>query len=130
MLPRLRPSNRAYVRVHRSLRVTPAMAEHARLYDAGITVLDWQKRLVCSRSGSQEIDMMVRGDEAAIAHTHTAGTPVRQALFLSLRPVNPYGAALPAMPAVPPELVNFARLFFRAAAMAALAGAMMRLLVG
>jgi hypothetical protein len=34
------------------------------------------------------------------------------------------------MPAVPPDLVKFACLLFRAAAMAALAGAMMRLLVG
>jgi hypothetical protein len=34
------------------------------------------------------------------------------------------------MPGVPPDLVKFARLFFRAAAMAVLAGAMMRLLVG
>jgi hypothetical protein len=34
------------------------------------------------------------------------------------------------MPAVPPDLVRFARLFFQSAVMAALAGVMMRLLVG
>lgn len=37
---------------------------------------------------------------------------------------------MPAMPSVPPNLVKFASLFFRTAAMAALAGVMMRLLVG
>jgi hypothetical protein len=44
--------------------------------------------------------------------------------------LNHYGAALPAMAAIPPDLVKFARLVFRAAAMAVLAGVMVRLLVG
>jgi reverse gyrase len=36
-------------------------AEQAQRYGAEMTVPDWRKRLVCSRCGSREIDMVVTG---------------------------------------------------------------------
>jgi hypothetical protein len=42
-------------------RVEPDPAEMARRYGNGTTVLDWRERLVCSRCGSHESDMVVTG---------------------------------------------------------------------
>jgi hypothetical protein len=43
--------------------VEPDPAEHARRYGAETSVLEWRRRLVCSRCGSREIDMVVSGTE-------------------------------------------------------------------
>jgi Zn finger protein HypA/HybF involved in hydrogenase expression len=41
--------------------VEPDPAEHARRYGAGTIVPDWRQRLVCSRCGSHEIDLVATG---------------------------------------------------------------------
>jgi hypothetical protein len=41
--------------------VEPDPTEHARRYGAAMTVPDWRKRLVCSRCGSHEIDLVATG---------------------------------------------------------------------
>jgi hypothetical protein len=38
-------------------------AEMARRYDPETPVLDWDKRLVCSRCGSRAVDMVVTGEQ-------------------------------------------------------------------
>jgi hypothetical protein len=43
--------------------VEPDPAEHARRYGAETSVLEWRRKLVCSRCGSREIDMVVSGTE-------------------------------------------------------------------
>jgi hypothetical protein len=43
--------------------VEPDPAEQARRYGDGMAVLDWRDRLVCSRCGGREIDMVVSGTE-------------------------------------------------------------------
>jgi hypothetical protein len=43
--------------------VEPDLADHARRYGAEITVLEWREKLVCSRCGSRQIDMVVSGTE-------------------------------------------------------------------
>jgi hypothetical protein len=43
--------------------VEPDPAQHAQRYGAETTVPDWRERLVCSRCGSREIDMVVTGTE-------------------------------------------------------------------
>ena len=40
--------------------------EQAQRYGAEVTVLDWRDRLVCSKCGSREIDMVVTGTERLI----------------------------------------------------------------
>jgi Zn finger protein HypA/HybF involved in hydrogenase expression len=42
--------------------VEPDPAEMAARYGAETTVLDWRERLVCSKCGSREIDMVVTGE--------------------------------------------------------------------
>jgi hypothetical protein len=42
--------------------VEPDPAEMAQRYGAETTVLDWRDRLVCSRCGGREIDMVVTGE--------------------------------------------------------------------
>jgi hypothetical protein len=41
--------------------VEPDPPEMATRYGARTTVLDWRERLVCSRCGSRQIDMVVSG---------------------------------------------------------------------
>ena len=41
--------------------VEPDPAEMAQRYGAATTVLDWSARLVCSRCGNHQIDMVVTG---------------------------------------------------------------------
>jgi hypothetical protein len=41
--------------------VEPDPAEMAQRYGAATTVLDWSARLVCSRCGSRQVDMVVTG---------------------------------------------------------------------
>jgi hypothetical protein len=41
--------------------VAPDPVEMAALYGAEMSVLDWRERLVCSRCGSRQIDMVVSG---------------------------------------------------------------------
>jgi hypothetical protein len=41
--------------------VEPDPAEHARRYGAEISVLEWRDKLVCSRCGGRQIDMVVTG---------------------------------------------------------------------
>jgi DNA-directed RNA polymerase subunit RPC12/RpoP len=41
--------------------VEPDPAETAARYGAETPVLDWRERLVCSRCGSRQIDMVVSG---------------------------------------------------------------------
>jgi hypothetical protein len=41
--------------------VEPDPAEQAQRYGAEMTLLDWRERLVCSKCGSREIDMVVTG---------------------------------------------------------------------
>jgi len=43
--------------------VEPNPAELAQRHGAGTSVLDWRDRLVCSRCGSREVDMVVTGTE-------------------------------------------------------------------
>jgi Zn finger protein HypA/HybF involved in hydrogenase expression len=43
--------------------VEPDPAEMATRYGAEISVLDWRERLVCSKCGSRQIDMVVTGTE-------------------------------------------------------------------
>jgi hypothetical protein len=38
-------------------------AEQAQRYGAELTVPDWHERLVCSKCGSREIDMVVSGEQ-------------------------------------------------------------------
>ena len=45
-----------------SHRVEPDPGEMAARYGAEITVPDWRGRLVCSKCGSREIDMVVTGE--------------------------------------------------------------------
>ena len=44
-------------------RVEPEPAEMAARYGAETPVLDWRERLVCSKCGSRQIDMVVTGTE-------------------------------------------------------------------
>ena len=46
--------------------VEPDPVEQAQRYGAEVTVLDWRDRLVCSKCGSREIDMVVTGTERLI----------------------------------------------------------------
>ena len=39
----------------------PDPAEQAQRYGAGTSVLDWRERLVCSRCGGHDIDMVATG---------------------------------------------------------------------
>ena len=41
--------------------VEPDPAEQAQLHGAETSVLDWRARLVCSRCGSREVDMVLTG---------------------------------------------------------------------
>jgi hypothetical protein len=41
--------------------VEPDPGEMAARYGAGTSVLDWRARLVCSRCGGREVDMVVTG---------------------------------------------------------------------
>jgi hypothetical protein len=41
--------------------VEPDPAEMATWYGAEIFVLDWRERLICSRRGSREVEMVVTG---------------------------------------------------------------------
>ena len=41
--------------------VEPDPAEHARRYGAETSVLDWREKLVCSRCGGRQVDMVVTG---------------------------------------------------------------------
>jgi hypothetical protein len=41
--------------------VEPDPAEMAERYGAEMTVPDWRERLVCSRCGSRDVDMVVSG---------------------------------------------------------------------
>jgi hypothetical protein len=41
--------------------IEPDPAEMAQRYGAETTVLDWSARLVCSKCGSRQIDMVVTG---------------------------------------------------------------------
>jgi hypothetical protein len=41
----------------------PNPAEQARRYGAETSVLTWRARLVCSRCGEREVDMVVSGTE-------------------------------------------------------------------
>jgi hypothetical protein len=43
-------------------RAEPDPAEQAERYDAKMTVIDWKARLICSRCGSRQIDMVVIGE--------------------------------------------------------------------
>ena len=43
--------------------VEPDPAEHTRRYGVETSVLEWRDKLVCSRCGSREIDMVVSGTE-------------------------------------------------------------------
>ena len=45
-----------------SHQVEPDPAEMARRYGPETTVPDWRKRLVCSRCGSHDTDMVVSGE--------------------------------------------------------------------
>lgn len=44
-----------------SHQIEPDPSEQAQRYGADIAVLDWRGRLVCSKCGSREIDMVVTG---------------------------------------------------------------------
>jgi hypothetical protein len=46
--------------------VEPDPAEQAQRYGAEMTVPEWRDRLVCSKCGSREIDMVVTGTERRI----------------------------------------------------------------
>ena len=41
--------------------VEPDPAEMATRYDADTSVLDWRERLVCSKCGGRQVDMVVTG---------------------------------------------------------------------
>jgi hypothetical protein len=43
--------------------VEPHPADQAQRYGAEMTVPDWRERLICSKCGSREIDMVVTGTE-------------------------------------------------------------------
>ena len=43
---------------------SPTPAEMAQRYGAETPVLDWRERLVCSKCGSRQIDMVVTGTES------------------------------------------------------------------
>jgi hypothetical protein len=43
-------------------RVEPDPTELARQYGGEINVLEWRDRLVCSRCGGREVDMVVTGE--------------------------------------------------------------------
>jgi len=47
--------------------VEPDPAEMATRYGAGTAVLDWRARLVCSRCGSRQVDMVCDRNEAVIS---------------------------------------------------------------
>ena len=42
--------------------IEPDPAELAERYGVGVAVLDWRDRLVCSRCGSRDIDMVLTGE--------------------------------------------------------------------
>jgi hypothetical protein len=44
-------------------RTEPDPAEMAERYGAGTAVPDWRERLVCSKCGSRNVDMVVTGTE-------------------------------------------------------------------
>jgi hypothetical protein len=41
--------------------IEPDPAELAERYGVGVSVLDWRDRLVCSRCGSRDVDMVLTG---------------------------------------------------------------------
>jgi hypothetical protein len=43
--------------------VGPDPAEQAGRYGAELSVLEWRDRLVCSRCGGRQVDLLVRGTE-------------------------------------------------------------------
>jgi hypothetical protein len=43
--------------------VEPDPAFHASRYGAEVNVLEWRKKVVCSRCGSRQVDMVVSGTE-------------------------------------------------------------------
>ena len=43
--------------------VEPDPIEMANRYGAGTSVLDWRERLVCSRCGGRQVDMVVTGTQ-------------------------------------------------------------------
>ena len=47
-------------------RVEPDPAEMAARYGADTTVLDWREKLVCSRCGGRQADMVVSGTKRQI----------------------------------------------------------------
>ena len=42
--------------------IEPDPAELVERYGVGVVVLDWRDRLVCSRCGSRDIDMVLTGE--------------------------------------------------------------------
>jgi hypothetical protein len=42
--------------------IEPDPAEMAQLYGAETTVPDWHERLICSKCGNREVDMVVTGE--------------------------------------------------------------------
>jgi hypothetical protein len=44
--------------------IEPDPAEMAARYGAGTAVLDWCKRLVCSRCGGRQVDVVLTGSRA------------------------------------------------------------------
>jgi hypothetical protein len=42
--------------------IEPDPAELAERYAMGVAVLDWRDRLVCSRCGSRDIDIVLTGE--------------------------------------------------------------------
>jgi hypothetical protein len=43
--------------------VEPDVAEQIERYGAGLPLLEWAERLVCSRCGSRDVDFVVSGDK-------------------------------------------------------------------
>ena len=76
---------------HRS---EPDPAEQARWYGPETTVPDWCARLVCSRCGSRDVDMVVSGTRCSKINPPTFGRPqVARGLRASLaRAAVPPGA--------------------------------------
>jgi len=69
-------------------------AEQARWYGPETTVLEWRARLVCSRCGSRDVDMVVSGTRGGKINPPTFGRPqVARGLRASLaRAAVPPGA--------------------------------------
>jgi len=56
---RWRPNHRVVACQHQ---IEPDPAELAERYAMGVAVLDWRDRLVCSRCGSRDIDIVLTGE--------------------------------------------------------------------